>query len=169
MANLNSLSVSDTGYLKIPAATGSGRPGDVVQYFTNVGSTTFNVPTGVTSVWVLVVAGGGGGGGIVSYAGGGGGAGGFVEVPSYPVTPGGSVSLSVGNGGAVGTPTGSNGGNSTFGSLIAVGGGGGGTTNSPGYLGAPGGAGGGAAAAELVRAPAGDGAGPNPRGDAAAG
>ena len=89
------------------------------------GSHVFNVPTGIQAVEVLVVAGGGGGGGL----GGGGGGGGVIHLPEYPVTPGGSVALTVGAGGAGGPGNPSNagdqGGPSTFGSVTAVGGGGG--------------------------------------------
>jgi hypothetical protein len=52
--------------------------------------------TGITSVDVLVVAGGGAGG---THHGGGGGAGGLIFVPGFPVTPGGTVSVTVGCGG----------------------------------------------------------------------
>jgi len=101
----------------------------VVQ-FTSVGSSTFNVPTGVTEVEVLVVAGGGGGGSI----GGGGGAGGIVHNRAYPVSPGGSVPVTVGGGGASGGtypgPRSANGGDSAFGTHIAKGGGGAGSWNS---------------------------------------
>ena len=97
--------------------------------FTSTGPGTFNVPTGITEVEVLVVAGGGAGGSI----GGGGGAGGIVHNKAYPVTPGGTVSLSVGAGGAPGGnypgPRGGNGGNSVFGVHTAIGGGGAGSWN----------------------------------------
>jgi len=68
------------------------------QSFTSSG--TFAVPSGVTSLnSVLVVAGGGGGPG--QHASGG-GAGGLVFMPAYPVTPGGTLTVTVGNGGATG-------------------------------------------------------------------
>jgi hypothetical protein len=110
-----------------------------VESFTSDG--TFSVPTGITSVDVLVVGGGGGGG---STSGGGGGAGGLIFMPGYPVTPGGTVSVTVGCGGqgagsnpsptTSGYPTrpasnhipGGNGSDSVFGALTAKGGGGGG-------------------------------------------
>jgi hypothetical protein len=93
---------------------------------------------------VLVVgAGGGGGGEQETPAGGGGGAGGLIYNSQYPVTPGQTYTVSVGAPGAggLGRAAGSNGGNSVFGNLIAIGGGGGGF-----YSGAPlnGGSGGGA-------------------------
>ncbi len=101
------------------------------QSFTSTGSSNFSVPSGVTTVDVLVVGGGGCGGGANgqtgSDGGGGGGAGGLVYATSYPVTPGGSVSVTVGAGGAApngyGDTNGQGGGDSVFGSLTANGGG----------------------------------------------
>ena len=63
-------------------------------------SGTFTVPTGVSQVDALVVAGGGHGGYQHS---GGGGAGGLIFMPNYPVTPGGTIAVTVGCGG---TPSG---------------------------------------------------------------
>ena len=72
-----------------------------IQYQTFTASGTFAVPSGVTSLnEVLVVAGGGGGG---RDGGGGGGAGGLVFMPEYPVTPGGTVTVTVGSGGQGGS------------------------------------------------------------------
>jgi hypothetical protein len=76
---------------------------------------------------VLIVAGGGGGG---SDMGGGGGGGGVIYNSSYTVTRGSTITVTVGNGGAgavagVGQARGTNGDNSVFGSLTAIGGGGG--------------------------------------------
>ena len=119
--------------------------------FTSSG--TFSVPSGVTSADVLVVAGGGGGG---HPWGGGGGAGGLIFMPCAPVTPEGTVTITVGCGGSStlndpGTyaPSGQD---SVFGSpgdpglgcsgvLTAKGGGGGGRHTGCGN---PGGSGGGA-------------------------
>lgn len=108
---------------------------------------TWTVPAGVTSVRVLVVAGGGGGGGF--HTAGGGGAGGLVHNVGFAVTPGSTVSVSVGKGGAPGSATGSqytnpggNGADSVFGSLTAVGGGGGGGGGANSQIGNPGSAGG---------------------------
>ena len=136
--------------------------------YTSVGSGTFSVPTGLTSVDVLVVAGGGPGGGGTTGAGSGagGGAGGLIYRPAFPVTPGGSVSYTVGNGGVANTsypPTaqpdtrGGDGDNSTFGSLTAIGGGtgGGGTSSAAG--GRNGGSGGGAGPAPNINSPIGQG------------
>ena len=106
----------------------------VIQSFTTSG--TFSVPSGLTAVDVLVVAGGGGGGtGHPSsgHAGGGGGAGGLVYRPAFPVTPGGTVTVTVGTGGPGRNPAGPysysssySGQDSVFGTLTAKGGGGGG-------------------------------------------
>jgi len=128
-----------------------------VEVFTSSG--TFSVPTGVSTVQALVVAGGGGGGGASpgqgadGYFNGGGGAGGLVFHPAYPVTPGGTVSVTVGDGGAGpggAGQQGADGQNSVFGTITAQGGGGGGRAN--GENGRSGGSGGGG------------GAGPNPGG-----
>ena len=67
----------------------------VAQSFTSSG--TFSVLSGTTSVDVLVVAGGGSGHG--TYHGAGGGAGGLVYRPGFPVTPFGTVTVTVGAGG----------------------------------------------------------------------
>src|SRR5210317_342283 len=68
------------------------------QTFTTSG--TFAVPVGVTNIpEVLVVAGGGGG---AADNGAGGGAGGLIFFPCYPVTPGGTVTVTVGCGGSGG-------------------------------------------------------------------
>ena len=114
-------------------------------------SGTFSVPTGVSTVQALVVAGGGGGGGIRpggadGYFNGGGGAGGLVFHPAAPVTPGGTVSVTVGNGGSgPGGPQGQGGDgqDSVFGTITAKGGGGGGATGQNGRTGGSGGGGGG--------------------------
>jgi len=104
--------------------------GTTVLAFTTIGTCTWDVPTGITSVQTLVVAGGGGGG---SDNGGGGGAGGLIYDTTVAATPGASMSVVVGSGGlgATGANTqASNGGNSAFGSLIAFGGGGGGSIDN---------------------------------------
>ncbi len=118
--------------------------------FTSSG--TFAVPSGITSLdSVLVVAGGGGGG---DRHAGGGGAGGLVFMPAYPVTPGGTIAVTVGCGGTGGVPSpgqGTVGQDSVFagspspgkhpsGDVLTAKGGGYGT---PGQTGGPGGSGGG--------------------------
>jgi len=104
--------------------------------FTSSG--TFNTPTGITSVDVLVVGGGGGGG---TSAGGGGGAGGLIYRPGFPVSPGTPITVTVGDGGANAGP-GVQGQNSVFSTLTAQGGGGGGGPRN--QAGEAGGCGGGA-------------------------
>ena len=117
--------------------------------FTSSG--TFAVPTGQTSVDVLVVAGGGGVGSNPGPGGlGGAGAGGLIFQPGYPVTPGGTLTATVGGGGGAG----STGQDSVFGApgdpgkhpsgdvLTAKGGGYGGQSPST-QPGGPGGSGGG--------------------------
>mgnify|MGYP003644072146 CR=1 FL=1 len=145
-------------------------------------SGTFSVPSGVSSVQALVVAGGGGGGGIRpgganGYFNGGGGAGGLVFHSTYPVTPGGTVSVTVGNGGSgPGGPQaqGGDGQNSVFGTITANGGGGGGATGQAGRTGGSGGGGGGdqaaGSAASANQSPSGGGQGyGNSGGDGATG
>ena len=136
--------------------------------FTAVGTSSWTVPAGVTSINVLVVGGGGGSGAAGAAASGGGGGGGGLICTSISVTPGQVIPISVGAGGAAGPKTagasaGSLGGNSTFGALTALGGGGGGgwqTSASPATSGGSGGGAGyttvtgtlGAAAALIVPA-----------------
>ena len=102
----------------------------VITSYTSTGSGSFSVPTGISTVDVLVVAGAGGGG---ARGGGGGGAGGLIYRPAFPVTPGGSVSYTVGSGGRRATMENGtdsegavNGTDSIFGTLTAKGGGHGG-------------------------------------------
>jgi hypothetical protein len=105
------------------------------------------VVSSTPTVQVLVVAGGGSGGtsGPGNGGAGGGGAGGLIYNAAYSVTGGQAIPITVGNGGAavVGTSlAGSNGQNSVFGTLTAIGGGAGGRA-SPGNSGSVGGSGGG--------------------------
>jgi len=139
--------------------------GPVSESFTSSG--TFSVPSGITSADVLVVAGGGSGGtttasgGVQGGGAGGGGSGGLIFYPAYPISPGGTITITVGCGGVHpngSEATGVSGQDSVFGSpgdpgfsptssvLTAKGGGGGGRghTNS-GDPGQPGGSGGGGA------------------------
>jgi hypothetical protein len=78
---------------------------------------TLNITSGSCVAEVLVVAGGGAGGGN-GAPGGGGGAGGLIYNSSYNLNLS-NYSIVVGNGGLAGY----NGGNSSFGSLVAIGGG----------------------------------------------
>ena len=128
--------------------------GSCVHIFTASGTFT---PPAATNVAALVVAGGGGGG---MDMGGGGGAGGYIYNASYPVTLQ-AYPVTVGMGGhggpsakTAGQPTAhaytisaTNGQNSAFGTMTAIGGGRGGSSYvgyTPGATGASGGSGGGA-------------------------
>lgn len=112
------------------------------------GTNTFTVPTGVTAVNVIVIGGGGGGGGAgtsgcVTGAGGGGGGGGFSQRWVTGLTPGSTVTATVGAGGTAGTgPSGNGGtgGTSSFGAYASATGGAGGTggNGTSGTLGANG-------------------------------
>lgn len=110
-------------------------------------------PTQSISADYLVVAGGGGGGGFV---GGGGGAGGYRTAASFDVTPGNTVTVTVGAGGAgsaAGTgDRGTNGSNSIFSTITSTGGGGGGDSNGT-VEGINGGSGGGGSAGSQGSAP----------------
>ena len=111
---------------------------------------SFTVPSGVTRLYIFAVGGGGGGGGAAQmssapgtqYSGGGGGIGGGA-LSSIPVTPGASISYTIGAGG-VGTNTtsanGTNGGTTTVDTISCTGGVGGfgATTSSDGFEGANG-------------------------------
>ena len=108
-----------------------------------------NASSGSLNVELLVVGGGGGAG---YFRGGGGGGGGYIAVPSYTVTGGSAIPITVGIGGSPGTDnagTGvhaTSGTNSSFGSThIAIGGGGGGSYGGGPQNGYNGGSGGGGA------------------------
>lgn len=114
-----------------------------VHQFASVGTSTFSVGSagnfGDGKVEYLVIAGGGGGasgGGNDWYKGGGGGAGGYrssvagevsggnspAETP-FVVEPNTDYTVVVGNGGAYGGSTASQGGNSSFADIVSIGGG----------------------------------------------
>lgn len=102
--------------------------------FKGTGTTTWTAPVGVTSVDYLVVGGGGGSGATHDGGGAGGGGGGMVLTGTLSVTPGNVYTVIVGDGGAggIGLPSpstretdGSQGENSQFSTIIALGGGGG--------------------------------------------
>lgn len=112
------------------------------QYITTTGTTTFSVPTGITSALITVVGAGGAGGGAAVCTGGaqnnqsgsGGGSGGYAtKYVSLVGTT--SVQVFVGTGGTgSGSTNGTNGQWSTFGTngfYLASGGGLGGQTGSP--------------------------------------
>jgi hypothetical protein len=108
--------------------------------FTSVGTTTWTVPVGVTTITAVCVGGGGGAGGFGQFYPGAGGGGGGLAYGSINVNPGDILHIGVGSGGTGGTsqPSGS-GTNGTAGessyiktgshygtSLLEAGGGGGG-------------------------------------------
>jgi len=121
-----------------PASPVTG--GYTILTFKNTRTCNWTVPTGVTSAEVLVVAGGGGGNrGVCSVNYGAGGGGGGVSLTTESLTPAAAVAISVGAGGSAAlincdgirlsdnatgfTPdSGTNGGNSIFGSITATGG-----------------------------------------------
>lgn len=108
-----------------PAAGGFSN----AQFFTASG--TFTIPAGITKVKVTVVGGGGGGGG--NGPGSGGGAGGVAIKYITGLTPGGTVSVTVGNGGAGGATagqSGATGGTSSFGAYCSATGGSGGASSA---------------------------------------
>ena len=142
MPRLSALAFSLGTYGLTGGASGFGAIYRTQQIFTS--STSFTVPDQVKVINEYLVLGGGGGGGFSRAAGGG--AGGMVSGTELTVTPGESITVTVGGGGDKGTPSapkqGSNGGESAFGSVKANGGGGGGGENTGGL---DGGCGGGAA------------------------
>ena len=107
--------------------------------FVGAGTTTWTPPSGVSSVEYLVVAGGGGG------SSGGGGAGGIVTGSNFPVS--GNIGVTVGAGGTGNSKTSgvlaTDGANSVFSTITALGGGKGALGNN--YEASSGGSGGGAA------------------------
>lgn len=96
-------------------------------------SDIFTVPTGITQLRVTLVAGGGGGGqgyqGLGASSGSGGGAGEYHERATVNVTPGEQILVTIGKGGRgqkwplQNMTAAENGGDSSFGSYIAVNGG----------------------------------------------
>jgi hypothetical protein len=122
------------------AGSNQGRANGVVHMFTSAGAHTFT-PAFTGTVEVLVIGGGGSGG---CHLGAGGGAGGILTNRAFPVSAGTGISITVA-GTAAAPPayaqSSTNGGNSVFGSITALGGGGGGSWD--GYAGRPGGSGGG--------------------------
>jgi hypothetical protein len=109
------------------------------QLFTSSG--TFNVPSGVTGVWVSGVGAGGGGScrNAAATAGGGGGSGEYVISFPVNVTSSGTVTVTIGAGGpgAAGgaAAAGTDGGASSFGASISIAGGKAGTSAGVGGAG----------------------------------
>jgi len=109
-----------------------------IHYFKTVGNSTLKVIYG-GAVEVFIVAGGGGGGNgnYTAAESGGGGAGGLIYMNQFNLTREINISITVGAGGAAGT----NGGNSIFKDLIAIGGGSGGSGGIQAGIGGSGGGG----------------------------
>ncbi|WP_166359275.1 hypothetical protein [Pseudomonas akapageensis] len=132
----------ENGALQVAAATKSQHAVTLTQ-LKNCGSQmfsangTFNVPAGVTSVYVTLCGGGGGGAAYfdVSSAGGGGGGGASgLRVP-IAVTPLAAITVTVGGAGTGGQAAGAAGvagGASSFGALLSAPGGGGGASAGAG-------------------------------------
>lgn len=142
--NVYKTGASDTlftlNYTLSAAGSGAAAVSHGKQRFTSSG--TYTVPEGVTTVW-LTMCGGGGAGGVVyiygsscCYGAGGGGGSAILDEP-VTVTPGESISITVGTGGTTGA-----GGASSFGAYKTCAGGGLGGTASTSIGGAAGGAGG---------------------------
>jgi hypothetical protein len=103
---------------------------------------TFNVPVGVTAVWLTMIGGGGGGASdwppnspFLSNGGGGGGAAEFCRSRLIAVPSGGTVPITIGAGGAgavLGNLRGVHGGTSMFGSAASADGGWGGVAAGQG-------------------------------------
>lgn len=110
-----------------------------MQVYASAGSYTFVVPAGVYALRGRCVGGGGSGGGsTTSRSAGGGGAGGYAE-GLMAVTPGESIAITVGAGGAaVGSGDGNNGGSSSIGSYMSATGGQGGAVVANSSGGQPG-------------------------------
>jgi len=164
MAILKNTTISGTGNLTLSPLATATRPAIVTSIirWTNTDSQSFSVlagptptltntswtaPAGVTQVEVLVIGGGGGGG---YNGGGGGGAGGLIYSNAYTVTPETSYTVTVGTGGAPSSASAnlaSNGTNSVFATLTAIGGGGGNSRSVSGSI-LTGGSGGGGASSQ---------------------
>lgn len=118
--------------------------GAVVVQFLSTTTCDWVVPAGVTEFTAVLIVGGGGGGGF--DIGGGGGAGGVVQLANVPVTPGATLTVTVGAGGVgnsnYATNPGSNGQDSSALGYTATGGGAGGSGGETGKNGGSGGGGG---------------------------
>jgi hypothetical protein len=134
-AGTNITITNGAGSISIAASGGGGFSS--LTAFTTAGITTFTVPAGITKVKVTVVGGGGAGGGATSgcsdgIGAGGAGGGAAIKIVSG-LTPGGTVSVTVGAGGtAVSGGTGNTGGTSSFGAYCSATGGVGGGAGAAG-------------------------------------
>ena len=107
-----------------------------IRSFTNTSGDSWTAPALTTTVEYLIVGGGGGGGGAFDTGGAGGGGAGMVITGNTSVIPGTTYTLTIGAGGAKGTAarpsetSGSDGGNSVFNGITALGGQGGNRSRS---------------------------------------
>lgn len=101
-------------------------------------STTFTVPSNAKDNKFMVLVQGGGGSGYMS-----GGGGGHTKFQELTLTPGSSISCTVGSGGISNSTNGTGGGTSKFGSYLTANGGGAGTYSNGTHNGGSGGSGGG--------------------------
>lgn len=127
---------ADTSTVSAISGTASGFVVFGQTSYTTPGTYSWTVPAGVTSVSVVAVGGGGGGNLYHSNYNTGGGGGGLAYKNNITVTPGSSITITVGAGGvgssgSSGTP-GSDGGTSSFGSHFSATGGKGAVTNNSG-------------------------------------
>lgn len=98
----------------------------------SVGTTNWVVPAGVTWVIADVTGGGGGSGSCASGQGAGGGGAGGCSIKGCTVTPGQTITVTIGAGGAAGVAgNGGTGGTSSFGSFCSATGGGAGIQSGP--------------------------------------
>jgi hypothetical protein len=134
---------------ELGGSSGGGSGGTTVEF--RLSSATVTIPNGATRSRVTLVGGGGGGGGTLTAGCAGGGGGGATCIKYLTgLTPGNTLSLTIGaagSGGAAGDNSGGAGGNTTLSSgtqtitTLTAGGGAGGSSGSGGYS-APAGSGG---------------------------
>ncbi len=149
--------VYDGSSFQVQGLTTAYLPGRNVTAYSTAGTYTFTVPVGVYKIYCTCVGGGGGAGGIgtgssgTTYPAGAGGAGG-TALGWISVTPGQTITITVGAGGAGGAAAstntsgsygsnGSTGGTSSVGSFMSATGGGYGGATSSGSAGGVGGVG----------------------------
>ena len=150
-ATLSGITPAQAAICSPSSAPNTSNSAITVLTFTTVTTCDWQVPSGVSEISLVVVGGGGGGGGD---AAGGGGAGGMYINTNFSVTPGNTISVKVGAGGAGGQCSLGNAGScvggyiapgngieSIFGTVTSPGGGKGGVYNSG--AGGDGGSGGG--------------------------
>jgi hypothetical protein len=147
-ANIETLPAAPFLSYKLPAL----RPGFAsMQVFTSSGA--FVVPNGVSTVRVTVIGGGGSGGYHSTMPSGGGGAGGQASGVVTGLTPGQSIAVTVGAGGAIppAPANGTNGGTSSFGTYMSATGGNGGSGGTLTEFAMAGGAGGAGVGGQINR------------------